>query len=337
MKTSNLKLLIAVNLFACGLLPSVFGQGALTPPGAPAPTMKTLDQIEARTPVASVPFTITNSGSYYLTTNLTGVAGTNGITIMANDVTVDLNGFALLGVPGSQDGINIGGPMYNGYTNITVINGAIQGWGRYGIGGSIYNGSFKHVQANLNASTGFNVGRNSVVRECTATGNGSYGFYGSPYCIFESCVAQGNGNDGIEAGGSRVLNCLVSANGGSGIWAYGESFVSGCLSEDNAWSGIGLGSDSVAVNNTCSGNNNSGNSSQAGIRQFFGPGRIEGNHVSYSAGVGILVNAGQTQVVVIKNTTAGNTNNAYSIPAGNDVGPWGQAATATSPWANIRN
>ena len=28
---------------------SIFAQGSLTPPGAPAPTMKTLDQVEART------------------------------------------------------------------------------------------------------------------------------------------------------------------------------------------------------------------------------------------------------------------------------------------------
>ena len=54
-------------------------------------------------------------------------------------------------------------------------------------------------------------------------------------------------------------------------------------------------------------------------------------------GVGIRVASGQTKVVVIKNTTAGNTANSYAIPAGNDVGPWGQAATATSPWANIQN
>jgi hypothetical protein len=40
-------------------------QGSLTPPpGAPAPTMKTLDQIEARTPISSAPFTISAPGSY---------------------------------------------------------------------------------------------------------------------------------------------------------------------------------------------------------------------------------------------------------------------------------
>ena len=59
-------------------LSTAFAQGSLTPPGLPAPTMKSADQIEPRTIVNAVNtpgdannlFIITNSGSYYLTTNL---------------------------------------------------------------------------------------------------------------------------------------------------------------------------------------------------------------------------------------------------------------------------
>jgi hypothetical protein len=46
-------------LASCILNPaSLSAQGSLTPPGAPAPTMKTLTQIEPRTPISSLPFTI---------------------------------------------------------------------------------------------------------------------------------------------------------------------------------------------------------------------------------------------------------------------------------------
>ena len=72
------------------------GQGPLTPPGAPAPTMKTLDQVEARKPIpgGTSPFTISTSGSYYLTGNIT-VASGDVITINASNVTLDLNGYTI--------------------------------------------------------------------------------------------------------------------------------------------------------------------------------------------------------------------------------------------------
>jgi hypothetical protein len=62
--------------------------------------MKTLDQIEARTPInatatpgdASNQFIISAGGSYYLTANITGVSGKNGMSINASNVTLDLNG-----------------------------------------------------------------------------------------------------------------------------------------------------------------------------------------------------------------------------------------------------
>jgi len=82
MKTM-LKALAFLSAFSFQL--SAFSQGPLTPPGAPTPSMKSLDQIEARTAISSAPFYITSSGSYYLTQNLT-VASGNAITIAAGDV-----------------------------------------------------------------------------------------------------------------------------------------------------------------------------------------------------------------------------------------------------------
>src|SRR3954468_16071338 len=82
---------------------SVLAQGPLAPPaGTPAPTKKTLQQVEPRTDInllagdATAVAIITGPGSYYLTADLAGVAGKDTIRVTGGGrVTIDLNGFAL--------------------------------------------------------------------------------------------------------------------------------------------------------------------------------------------------------------------------------------------------
>ncbi|MDB6125709.1 MAG: hypothetical protein JWQ71_4702 [Pedosphaera sp.] len=132
MKKTTGKISYILTLLTFGLFSSSFGQGSLTPPGAPAPTMKSLDQIEARTIITSLPYVITNAGSYYLTGNLTGVAGTNGITIIVDNVSIDLNGFSYTGdgIYDPSNGIILNNNLYSngGFNN---LNNNIHATGSY--------------------------------------------------------------------------------------------------------------------------------------------------------------------------------------------------------------
>lgn len=125
-------------LAALSLVSPLPGQGSLTPPGAPAASMKSLAQVEPRIPVQSLPadgtaqYVISQPGSYYLTDNITGVASKVGIRITASNVTLDLSGFALNGQATSSHAIGVA----LGTTpadQIRILNGTISGWGGRGI------------------------------------------------------------------------------------------------------------------------------------------------------------------------------------------------------------
>src|SRR5262245_30488828 len=116
---------------------TAFAQGSLTPPGAPAPMMKTLAQIEPRTPISSAPFTISQPGSYYLTTNVTVSSG-DAITIATNGVTLDLNGYTINSTEASPTGTGV--LLQSGLRDITISNGHIRG-GVTDNGSGVFSGS----------------------------------------------------------------------------------------------------------------------------------------------------------------------------------------------------
>jgi hypothetical protein len=210
---------------------TVPAQGSLTPSGAPAASMKSLAQIEPRTPISSAPFTISTPGAYYLTTNLTTTAS-NAIVILANGVTLDLGGFTISSTAASAANGGTAILLGGGLRDITIANGHICG-GVTNNGSGVYSGpgfgygiyysgtapgnvlvSRVSVSACLYDGIFLNTGDSTVVENCTARTMGNYGIDAS---TIKSCVAV----DCYQAAiyGDQVSDCRGASTGSFGVFA----------------------------------------------------------------------------------------------------------------------
>jgi parallel beta-helix repeat protein len=320
-----------------GAIAALSKAGPLNPPaGAVASTAKPLSDVEPRIAInaTNTPgdadatpslFKITQPGSYYLTGNITGVAGKHGIQIAASGVTLDLNGFDLAGVPGmgAFDGVSI---TVFSTSSVSVRNGSVRNWGGDGIDFATSFGTTNSVSDVLavgNAGSGISVGLATKIVNCTAASNG-VGIITSSGSTVSACTAYANDSDGIRVGsGSSVSASVAFSNAGNGILASNGSTVSGCTTRFNTLDGIQVDAQCVVINNVCGNNGNLGGDG-AGIRANGADNRIEGNNCT-AADIGIRVaTAGN---FIIRNTCSGNTTN-WSIVANNI---YGQIIDRTAP------
>lgn len=112
--------------------------GPLSPPAEPvSSTGRTTDEIYDKIPTgidgkiaipgSSTTVTITVPGSYILTGNITPAAGTGGIIVSADRVTLDLNGYSVAATgPTSTTGTGI--LLSAGFSRFTLRNGTISGF-----------------------------------------------------------------------------------------------------------------------------------------------------------------------------------------------------------------
>lgn len=299
--------------------------GDLTPPAGPvAPTMKSLTDVEPRTAInatntpgnLSNTYVISQSGSYYLSGNVSVPSGRNGILVSASHVTIDLNGFSIQGVAGSLDGITS-----NGTASITVKNGTVATCG--GTGVNLINcASCQVTDVSLYGDHyGLQIGNSSRVTNCrvanssqvgiTSAGGGLFdhctvfwsgvGFSSQNSDVFESCIAQANNNIGFNiTSDTKLTNCQSIGNSAQGIVCQDDNWISNCQVHSN------------------------GGANMAGIWVKGVYNHVEGNEV-VNNGYGIYV--GGATNFIYRNKVGSSTQSNFYIIAGNHVGTIGVAST----------
>jgi hypothetical protein len=299
---------------------------------------------------------------------LRGEPSKSGIEIAADNVTIDLMGFEIGGVPGSLSGVRVEGPR----TMVTLANGNVRGWGGHGLDLSeaesvllervqaLANGGHGFLlhagatvtscSARSNLGSGFRVGPGARLRDCMALHSGNHGFDMQGFGTLSGCLATGSTYSGFHfARGMAADNCTSRENEDAGYVAAEGSTLVACAATDNgngfvldrssakACTAIGNGSSGFELDDACALIESlCEQNGSTGVLVRGDNNRVEANHVTrHAAGRGFHVTG--TENLVVRNTSL-NNGISYSVAAGNGFGPLlslgDGTISSTNPWAN---
>lgn len=227
---------------------------------------------------AGFPVTISLSGSYRLAGNLVVPdANTSAIVITADNVTLDLNGFAITGPTVCSGLPTVCTPLgtgvgIHGETNVLAVrNGIVRGMGSHGL------------RLNRPPGTGVSVGHQ-----------------------VSDLQVYGNGGDGIAIGSGVVRQSVVRRNGGRGV-ALDSGLVSSNTTSQNLLQGVQVFGTAVVTGNNVSDNGGCGITANSGL--------VSGNNLLQN-GTGLcLTAAGYAGNTLISNTVSGGFNLGQNLCA----------------------
>lgn len=230
---------------------------------------------------AGFPVTISQPGAYRLTSNLTVPdAATTAIQITADDVSLDLNGFAIIGPNtcsgnpvqctysgGAGIGIMAVAPVgVISPANVRVMNGVVRGMGGHGIRMLGDGTVVERVHSLMNGGPGIVVGEGAVIdsmAKYNATGaavvglivrgtvstNNVFGIFIRPGGVASNNTAANNAVGGISLNNATAVGNTAYNNAGYGM----EAVCPGALTGNTAYKN---GGGNINTNGLCATLNN---------------------------------------------------------------------------------
>ncbi len=279
-------------------------------------------------------FTISQPGSYYLTSNISIPNSSNwAITIFANGVTLDLNGFTIdgnyntpsggiiaygsgtiirngtitrtstSGITASNFPVGAQGMIIESIRVIGVSGSGIPSGGGSGAAGAAAAGIFAGRGAIIrncyvtDASLGIAAGYNARVSDCTVEFARQYAFYLEGGANISGCVAVGT------SGGP--------SNGGVGFFLGTGSSIDRCVARSN--SGAGFVAQAECLLTNCSATNNTASGFSITDRC-----RLAGSIATSNISVGVTVSGNKWDIT--ESSFTSNAQGGISLVAGASQG-----------------
>jgi parallel beta-helix repeat protein len=235
--------------------------------------------------ISACPTTITSAGKWTVTTNITAKAGVNCITVAADRVVIDLQGYTVTGSgfssgvisDGARNNIIVANGTIIGFNQainlcpancsyVTVSNVTVMNTGYSGIDISGDYGVVTDSQANSNGTYGiYFYGKYNTVYNTPSNNNGRYGIaflQSSSNNTVSNSPAYGNGVDGMIFAGSNntVINSQAVGNGQHGMnFDVGNNTITDSQANNNKADGILIGgSENLLTGNVANSNGSVG-------------------------------------------------------------------------------
>ena len=276
---------------------------------------------------AGFPVTISRSGNYLLTSDLTvSDANTNAIELQGGTASVlDGNRFGIRGpvvctpTCGAGTGVGIDAPQNT--TSLSLKNVSVSGFGAAGV--RMRSGGISCENSFIIANGGGGVINPAGILVVNADGcafnvNGGPGIQAAAVNWIRDSSAffnQGAGIDAVAAQGAIVEDSEIASNAGNGLALGEEVIVRGCRVRDNAGLGISVGARSLVQDNVVTRNGSTATDHQISAGADS---QVRGNVIYTTAGRGIQFPAGAFGSY--SNNMIQNAGGAGTVSGGSDQG-----------------